>query len=148
MRCLEVFRAADLARAASAGLRVLAVVEPPELPIGAKGPAFAGADDLAAAREERMRSELDRGLGLVRDGTEVSGKLITAGTETLADQEDIDIMVVGSRGYGPLRRVLLGSVSTRLVRNASCPVIVYPRSATSEEAGPGEAVGGAAGAKP
>ena len=143
-----LFRAADLARAASARLRLLAVVEPPELALGSKGPTFAGAKDLAAAREELMRSELDRGLALIPDDIEASGKLIIAGTETLADQEDIDAMVVGSRGYGPLRRVMLGSVSTRLVRNASCPVIVYPRSATSEEAGPREAVGEAAGATP
>ena len=34
---------------------------------------------------------------------------------------------MGSRGYGPLRAVLLGSVSGRLVREAACPVIVVPR---------------------
>ncbi len=37
------------------------------------------------------------------------------------------ILVVGSRGYGPLRRVLLGSVSTQLVKSAPCPVLVVPR---------------------
>jgi hypothetical protein len=36
-------------------------------------------------------------------------------------------MVTGSRGYGPHRAVLLGSVSGRLVREAECPVIVVPR---------------------
>ncbi|WP_372518091.1 universal stress protein, partial [Solirubrobacter ginsenosidimutans] len=35
----------------------------------------------------------------------------------------------GSRGYGPLRSVLLGGVSRRLVDAAQCPVLVLPREA-------------------
>jgi hypothetical protein len=34
---------------------------------------------------------------------------------------------VGSRAYGPVRRVLLGSVAKQLVRSAPCPLIVTPR---------------------
>jgi len=41
--------------------------------------------------------------------------------------EDADLLVVGSRGYGPVLRVLLGSVSTRLIHIAPCPVLVIPR---------------------
>jgi nucleotide-binding universal stress UspA family protein len=37
-----------------------------------------------------------------------------------------DVLVCGSRGYGPLRAVLLGSVSHKLVAEARCPVIVLP----------------------
>ena len=40
---------------------------------------------------------------------------------------DVDLLVCGSRGYGPLGRVLLGSVSRRLVHRAACPVLVVPR---------------------
>jgi nucleotide-binding universal stress UspA family protein len=35
-----------------------------------------------------------------------------------------DVVVVGSRGRGAIRRVLLGSVSTHVVHNAPCPVLV------------------------
>lgn len=38
-----------------------------------------------------------------------------------------DVLVCGSRGYGPLRRVLLGSVSRTLARESRCPLIVLPR---------------------
>jgi len=41
----------------------------------------------------------------------------------------IDLLVMGSRGYGPIRRALLGSVSEGLVRAATVPVLVMPRSA-------------------
>ncbi|HEY6888691.1 MAG TPA: universal stress protein, partial [Solirubrobacter sp.] len=40
---------------------------------------------------------------------------------------EVDVLVCGSRGYGPLRSVLLGSVSRRLVDGAGCAVIVMPR---------------------
>lgn len=38
-----------------------------------------------------------------------------------------DLLVAGSRGYGPVLRVLLGSVSTQLAHKARCPVLVVPR---------------------
>ncbi|GAA2750651.1 universal stress protein [Amnibacterium kyonggiense] len=41
--------------------------------------------------------------------------------------EDTDLLVCGSRGYGPARRVLLGGVSARLLRHARVPVMVVPR---------------------
>jgi len=42
---------------------------------------------------------------------------------------DLDLLVVGSRGYGPLRRTLLGGVSADVMRTAPCPVIAVPRTA-------------------
>jgi nucleotide-binding universal stress UspA family protein len=48
--------------------------------------------------------------------------------EALAELDDVDVLFCGSRGYGPARRVLLGGVSTRLVRRAKRPVVVVPRS--------------------
>ena len=40
---------------------------------------------------------------------------------------NVDLLVCGSRGYGPLGSVLLGGVSRRLIHRAACPVIVVPR---------------------
>jgi nucleotide-binding universal stress UspA family protein len=36
---------------------------------------------------------------------------------------------MGSRGYGPLRAVLLGGVAGRVLRDAACTVLVVPRGA-------------------
>ncbi|HEX6758047.1 MAG TPA: universal stress protein [Propionibacteriaceae bacterium] len=44
--------------------------------------------------------------------------------------DDVDLLVCGSRGYGPARRVLLGGVSSRLIRRARLPVAVVPRATT------------------
>jgi nucleotide-binding universal stress UspA family protein len=44
--------------------------------------------------------------------------------------EDAAMLVVGSRGLGPLRRQLLGSVGVALVRHAHCPVVVHRPSHT------------------
>ena len=44
----------------------------------------------------------------------------------------IDLLFTGSRGYGPLRRALLGSVSGALVRDAGCPVVVTTHTAIVE----------------
>ena len=40
---------------------------------------------------------------------------------------DLDLLIVGSRGYGPLHSVLVGGVSGPVVRGAHCPVIAVPR---------------------
>lgn len=45
-----------------------------------------------------------------------------------------DLLIVGSRSRGPLRRLLLGSVSVRLAREAPCPVLVVPRLRRGEQA--------------
>ncbi|HUA45727.1 MAG TPA: universal stress protein [Solirubrobacteraceae bacterium] len=47
----------------------------------------------------------------------------------------IDLLVVGSRNYGPLGRLMQGSVADRLARTARCPLLVLPRGA---RAGSGE----------
>ena len=42
----------------------------------------------------------------------------------LARQIDADLIILGSRGHSGLKRVLLGSTAERIVRYASCPVLV------------------------
>ena len=36
------------------------------------------------------------------------------------------LLVVGSRGYGLVREILVGSVAAGCIRNATCPVVVLP----------------------
>jgi nucleotide-binding universal stress UspA family protein len=51
-----------------------------------------------------------------------------AATELVERSRELDLLVVGSRGYGPVRHALLGSVTSKLMEAALCPVLVVPRS--------------------
>ena len=89
-----------------------------------------GRHELTEAIQEEMRNRLTEGREAIPDDIESEATLITGDpVEALVNVAEAPgtLLVVGSRGYGPLRRVLLGSVSTELVRSAPCPLIVTPR---------------------
>lgn len=63
------------------------------------------------------------------EGGEVAGKHLREGRpvqeiNTLAEELNVDLMVVGSRRAGWVRRLVTGSVSEGLVHRASCPVLI------------------------
>lgn len=51
------------------------------------------------------------------------------GEELAAFGDDVDLLVVGSRSYGPVKRLVLGSTSDYLERHARCSLLVLPRAA-------------------
>jgi universal stress protein A len=46
-----------------------------------------------------------------------------------ADEEAIDLIVMGTHGWGPLKHLILGSTAENVVRTASCPVLTVKGSA-------------------
>jgi nucleotide-binding universal stress UspA family protein len=106
-----------LASALGAGLRAIAVAEPHHFHRGNGR----GEHPL----EERLAEAL-AGLGRSpdSDGVLLEGRPAEALAEAACD---VDLLVAGSRGYGPLHHVMLGSVSAPLMRNCPCPLILTPR---------------------
>ncbi len=114
---LEVAR--DLAESTGAKIHALEVVS---LPLAAYGgpmaPTGAYIDEMLAEAKGRLAE-----LGDV-DGRAVHG---LAGEELARFGDDLDILLVGSRGYGPVRRMVSGSTSFYLERHARCSLLVLTR---------------------
>jgi nucleotide-binding universal stress UspA family protein len=124
--------AAELALGAGATMRVFSVDPGPSASAGMSAAVGVYAE-LAEAQREAVRSELRSALDELPQAVRAAGTLLAGDPATsLAAKaaEGVDLMVMGSRGYGPIGRVLLGSVSARLLRVAPCPVLVVPRAAS------------------
>ncbi|MFP3165232.1 MAG: universal stress protein, partial [Acidianus sp.] len=61
--------------------------------------------------------------GVEAEGVILEGDPASAILE-YANKNNVDLIVTGSRGLSTLKRVFLGSVSTRLVQEAKIPVMV------------------------
>ena len=131
---LAAMKAVDLAKSTKARLHVVAV--------GRTFPAAvydvyteAGGEDLRGEAQE----VLDQQVGKIE---EAGGTVAIAHLKMnerrdeaivhLAEDIDADLIVIGSRGFGGLRRALLGNVADSVVRHAHCPVLVVrPTQGTS-----------------
>ena len=125
--------AAALAQAASAHLRVMSVYEP-TLPTSlAVGGGLATGSINDVLRRERQE-ELAQAVAALDPAIDASEKLLEGDARELLAREsgELDLLVVGSRGYGPWRAVLLGSVSSALVRSAQSPLVVVPRAVNGD----------------
>jgi nucleotide-binding universal stress UspA family protein len=116
-----------LGHLAGACVRAITVASPPvpPWPAVAWNPAWAGpaeetlpADRLVAS----VTAELD-------DDVTPEIAVGTPWKELALRSADLDLLVVGAHAYGPVRRLVLGSTSTRLARHAACPLLVTPRGA-------------------
>ncbi len=123
--------AGQLAQAAGAEVRIIAVALPPTELVPHPSAFAWGSGHARLDLETRLRGSVESAVGLVPAGVECSSEIQTGGPVAVLSHlaRDLDLLVLGSRGYGPVRRVLLGSVSSELVRSAACPVLVVPRPA-------------------
>ena len=96
------------------------------------GPALAGGVGVDVLREE-----IEQDMASASSARRRASRIPATTTLRTGDPADelaersaaLDLLVTGSRGYGPLRSVITGGVSGRVIRSAHCPVIVVPRGA-------------------
>jgi nucleotide-binding universal stress UspA family protein len=124
--------ATGLAKRLKLRLVVAHVAEPAYIPYAASAP-FGGMAGHAAVIEEMVSHEeqAERLLEqvLVRAELDDAERRVSVGDPAerladLADEEDAELIVVGSRGRGAFKAAFLGSVSNTLVGVARCPVLI------------------------
>jgi nucleotide-binding universal stress UspA family protein len=141
--------AADLAGRLGHQLVVAHVVAPPAVPAGRTGhfaghglSAPAGVDlelHRDAARELVERILAEEGLGDAAGRVEFG--FPAERLAEIADDEEAELVVVGSRGRGAFTSALLGSVSHEVIGLARCPVLVVRDAAGQARAPAGTPAG-------
>jgi nucleotide-binding universal stress UspA family protein len=120
--------ARELADGTRALVRVLEVVAIPNYAFtGFGAPALGESIEMMLSEANERMAQLD---GV--DGRAVYG---LAGEELAAFGGEVQLLVVGSRGYGPMKRLIIGSTSDYLQRHARCSLLVLPRSAEPASSG-------------
>ncbi|MEJ2367049.1 MAG: universal stress protein [Acidobacteriota bacterium] len=125
--------AAGLCRESKAYLLIIHVLEP----IADPGNYVFRPVTLTDLKEQRLQyahnslEEAVRSLKLARDAYSASVEhgLPSEEIVRVADQENVDLIVIGTQGLTGLSHVLLGSTAERVVRKANCPVLTLKRPA-------------------
>jgi nucleotide-binding universal stress UspA family protein len=120
-----------IAATTGARLRIISAFEPLAYDLPRGGIAMGGLAPYNDTLHERTSTELDSAVASIESETGVDAQFAIGDPARIlaAASEELDLLLVGSRGYGPIHAVLVGGVSGRLITEAACPVIVLPRSA-------------------
>lgn len=130
--------AIGIAERLHASVTVLSVAEPQRYSYAEAFPVLTAAQLHNHERDEKRRL-LELAAARAPQGLSVDSRLLSGPPgPALADSTpQLDLIVCGSRGYGPLRRTALGSTAAALIRRSSCPVMVLPRAAGLDPLGLG-----------
>ena len=122
--------AGDVAKLANVPLRILSVMGEPHYVLGGLLSPL-GPEEFVEFKQKQWAHVYEDAVKRVPEGVQTEPELLRGDpAEALAESAgDLDLLVLGSRGYGPVKGTLLGSVSARVMAMAPCPVMVVPRGA-------------------
>jgi nucleotide-binding universal stress UspA family protein len=122
--------AIGLAERVHGELTILTVAEPYAFGYATAWAILSPAEFHDFEREQKQRV-LDLALGRVPPNLPSHAELRSgsAGAVLAEASADFDLLVAGSRGYGPLKRTMLGTATRELLDGAHCPVLILPRAA-------------------
>lgn len=129
---LAVSEGLELARHGGSDVTFVSVHDAPPAFLGDPFYGRALNNDLVAARAAIASAlEQAQAAGVTADGEILQGDAAEE-VARLAEIRQVDLVVVGSRGRGPVARALLGSVSAAVVKTCRRPVLVASHDVASE----------------
>ena len=123
-------KAIELARALGAPLVIATIWQVSYEPIGLFGPVLPEVDSVGSKEAQELveRAAAPAVAAGVECETVVRRGVPAQEICSIADAEDAALIVLGSHGWGPMRRAIFGSVSTSVLHHAGRPVLVVPPS--------------------
>jgi len=125
----------DIALRYSAEITLIHVVEPPRslIPVSEIDTGLAAEIEYLEKIAKKMESNAENMLNGYKKYMKDEGLNVKIRVEkgnpsdiilNIAEDEHYDLIIVGSRGLGNVKRFILGSVSDKISKHANCPVLI------------------------
>lgn len=123
--------AVTLAKAFNSRLLLVHVIEPDTAYVGSD--VFVASGGVDEAGIQKQLSALADTHSDVNIDTRIINGEVTSAILDVANNEKVDLIVMGTHGRSGLTRVLMGSIAESVMRSAPCPVLSYKHLISEKE---------------
>lgn len=90
-------------------------------------------DETAAAELEKIRMEIlsQPGFGSLNISIRVEDGYLHSSVRNVVTEDDVDLVVMGTKGSSGMTEFLVGSNTEKVIRTAPCPVLAVPEQVTT-----------------
>lgn len=95
-------------------------------------------DDVAVAELEKLKLELmaDPSFAGLHIRTRVEEGFLHSSIKNVAQEDNVDLVVIGTKGTSGMNEFLVGSNTEKVIRTAPCPVLAVPQTADAKTFAP------------